>query len=58
LLAKACACLAGRAAENYFKGIVTSNGDADLKRAKRIITFIVTKFGMSESLSMIAFPDT
>ena len=49
--------MAGRAAENHFKGYITTNGDKDLKRAQRIITLIVTKFGMSDSLKMIAFPD-
>ena len=57
LLAKVCCYLAGRASEQHFKGYITTNGDSDLQRAKKIITFIVTKFGMSESLKMIAFPD-
>jgi ATP-dependent Zn protease len=37
---------------------VTTNGESDLKRAKRIITLLVTKFGMSPRLKHIAFPDT
>jgi hypothetical protein len=41
----------------HFKKYVTTNGDTDLKRAKRIITLLVTKFGMSERLKHIAFPD-
>lgn len=57
MLAKACCYLAGRAAENHFRGYITTNGDNDLQRAKKIITLIVTKFGMSDSLKMIAFPD-
>lgn len=36
---------------------MTTNGDSDLKRAKRIISLLVTKFGMSEKLKHIAFPD-
>ena len=57
LLAKAAYYLAGRSAEMHFKGYITTNGDNDLQRAKRIINMIVTKFGMSDSLRMIAFPD-
>lgn len=38
--------------------MLTTNGDDDLARAQRIITFMVTKFGMAQSLEMIAFPDT
>lgn len=36
---------------------MTTNGNNDLERAKKIVTMIVTKFGMSESLKMYAFPD-
>jgi len=49
--------LAGRTAEQYFKGYVTTNGNKDLERAKRIITMIVTKFGMSDAIKMYAYPD-
>lgn len=35
---------------------MTSNGDDDLKRAKKIITYLVTKFGMSK-IGKIGFPD-
>ncbi len=47
LIGKVCFYLAGRATEQYFKSYVTTNGDGDLKRARRIITLLVTKFGMS-----------
>lgn len=47
LLDKACCYLAGRAAEKHFKGYITTNGDKDIERARRILTYIVTKFGMS-----------
>ena len=57
LLAKVSCYLAGRASEIYFKGYSTTNGDNDLQRAKKIITMIVTKFGMSNSLKMMAYPD-
>jgi AFG3 family protein len=49
--------LAGRVSEKHFKGYVTSNGDADMKKAKRIITYMVTKFGMSKSIGTIGYPD-
>ena len=42
---------------NKESGLVGLYGDNDLRRAKRIIEYIVTKFGMSEKLKMIAFPD-
>lgn len=48
--------LAGRTSEQLFKGYITSNGDADLKKAKRIVSFLVVKFGMS-NIGKIAFPD-
>lgn len=57
MLAKICCYLAGRSAEQYFKGYITTNGNKDLERAKKIIFMIVTKFGMSDSLKMHAFPD-
>jgi hypothetical protein len=38
------------------KGYTTSNGDEDMKKAKRIISYLVVKFGMS-SLGKIGFPD-
>jgi len=38
-------------------GFITSNGDKDLSRAKRIITYAVKKYGMS-SLGKIGFPET
>jgi len=38
-----------------FIGYVTSNGDKDLNRAKRIITYAVKKYGMSK-LGKIGFP--
>jgi ATP-dependent Zn protease len=57
LLNKAMCYLAGRTAENKFKGFITSNGDTDLKKAKRIISFIVMKLGMS-SIGRIGYPDT
>ena len=47
LIGKVCFYLAGRASEKYFKSFVTTNGESDLKRAKRIISLLVTKFGMS-----------
>ena len=56
-MGKASFYLAGRASEKHFKNYITTNGDTDLKRAKRIITLLVTKFGMSEKLKHIAFPD-
>ncbi len=46
-MGKICFYLAGRAAEEHFMSYVTTNGDSDLKRARRIITLLVTKFGMS-----------
>ena len=49
--------MAGRTAESYFKGYITSNGDNDLKRAKRIISFMVVKLGMSPVIGRIGFPD-
>ena len=36
---------------------MTTNGNKDLERAKKIISMIVTKFGMSDALKMYAFPD-
>lgn len=48
--------LAGRSAEKKFKGFITSNGDADMKKAKRIITFLVVKLGMSR-IGRIGYPD-
>jgi ATP-dependent Zn protease len=56
LINKIICSLAGRTSENIFKGYITSNGDEDLKKAKRIITFLVVKFGMSR-LGKIGFPD-
>lgn len=56
MLNKAACCLAGRSAEKLLKGYVTSNGDEDLRRAKRIISFLVMKFGMSK-LGKVGFPD-
>ncbi len=47
LIGKICFYLAGRATEQHFKSFVTTNGDIDLKRARRIITLLVTKFGMT-----------
>lgn len=38
--------------------MLTTNGEKDLSRAQRIITLMVTKYGMSKSFEMIAFPDT
>ena len=55
---KAICLLAGRTAESYFKGYTTSNGDNDLKKAKRILTFMVAKLGMSPVIGRIGFPDT
>lgn len=49
--------MAGRTSENKFKGFITSNGDVDLKKAKRIISYIVMKFGMSR-MGKIGYPDT
>ena len=49
--------MAGRTAEKHFKGYITSNGDGDLKKAKRIATFMVAKLGMSNSIGKIGFPD-
>ena len=49
--------LAGRTAEKHFKGYITSNGDADMKKAKRILSFMVIKFGMSPEIGRIGFPD-
>ena len=57
LINKAVCCLAGRTAEKHFKGFVTNSGDKDLKRAKRIINFMVAKFGMSTTIGKIGFPD-
>lgn len=57
LLAKVCCYLAGRSSQNFFKKYISTNGNNDLERAKKIITMIVTKFGMSDSLKMYAFPD-
>jgi len=48
--------LAGRVSEQLFKGYITSNGDTDMKKAKKIITYIVTKFGMSD-IGRIGYPD-
>ena len=36
---------------------MSTNGDNDIARAQRIINYIVMKFGMSDKLKMIAFPD-
>lgn len=49
--------LAGRTAENHFKGYITSNGDNDMKKAKRILTFMVAKLGMSPLIGRIGYPD-
>lgn len=57
LLTKVCCYLAGRSAEKHFKGYISTNGTNDLERAKNIINMIVKKFGMSETLKMMAFPD-
>lgn len=57
LLNKAICYLAGRMAEQQFKGYTTNNGDKDLKKAKRILTFMVSKFGMSNLIGRIGFPD-
>ena len=57
LINKVICLLAGRTAESYFKGYITSNGDNDLKRAKRIISFMVVKLGMSPVIGRIGFPD-
>lgn len=57
LLNKAMCYLAGRTSEKHFKGYVSSNGDVDLKKAKRIITVMVSKFGMSPAIGRIGFPD-
>jgi AFG3 family protein len=57
LLNKAVCYLAGRMAEQHFKGYTTNNGDKDLKKAKRIVTFMVSKFGMSNLIGRIGFPD-
>ena len=45
-------------AEQHFKGYTTNNGEKELKRAKRILTFMVSKFGMSNSIGRIGYPDT
>lgn len=37
--------------------MITSNGEKDLAKAKRIIMYVVTKFGMTERLGTIAYPD-
>ena len=55
---KAVCYLAGRTAEKKFKGYTTSNGDADMQKVKRILTFMVAKFGMSPVIGKIGFPDT
>ena len=49
--------LAGRTSEKMFMGFITSNGDTDLSRTKRIITYAVKKYGMS-NLGKIGFPET
>ena len=58
LLNKAICFIAGRMAEQHFKGYTTNNGEKELKRAKRILTFMVSKFGMSNSIGRIGYPDT
>jgi len=57
LLNKAMCCLAGRVAEQHFKGFITNNGDKEMKKAKRILTFMVSKFGMSNVIGRIGYPD-
>ena len=56
LLNKAACYLAGRTSQLHFKGYTTSNGDADMKKVKRLISYMVMKFGMS-SIGTIGFPD-
>ena len=55
LINKAVCFLAGRTAQKYFKGYITSNGDNDMKKAKRIISFMVAKLGMSPVIGRIGF---
>jgi ATP-dependent Zn protease len=54
---KAVCYLAGRTAEKRFKGYITNNGDVDLKKAKRIVTYIVAKLGMSSVIGKIGYPN-
>ena len=56
LINKVICYLAGRTTEKILKGYTTSNGDEDMKKAKRIISFLVVKFGMSK-IGKIGFPD-
>lgn len=58
LLNRAICSLAGRTSEQHFKGYITSNGDSDMKKTKRILSFMVAKLGMSPAIGRIGFPDT
>jgi AFG3 family protein len=52
-----CTCLAGRVAETLIFNLTTTNGQNDLERVRQIAYSLVSKYGMSKSVGLIAFTD-
>ncbi|KAJ1956756.1 hypothetical protein EC988_001182, partial [Linderina pennispora] len=58
-LAEIDVCMGGRAAEELIYGAekVTSGCSSDLQRATRVATAMVTQFGMSDKVGLVAYSD-
>ncbi|CAM9872975.1 unnamed protein product [Chrysoparadoxa australica] len=51
-----CMALAGRASEEVFFGRVTTGASDDLKKVTDIVYQMITRYGMSEKVGQLAFP--
>jgi len=49
--------MGGRCAEELFNEKITTGASDDLRKAYDIAEAIVTKFGMSEKIGLVGFPD-
>jgi AFG3 family protein len=58
LLDKISCALAGKVAEELVLKQITDSSMADLDKAKKIANAMVTRYGMSEVISNIGYPDS
>lgn len=57
LLDRICCVLGGRCAEELFNAKVTTGAYDDLRKAYDIAEAMITKYGMSETIGFLGFPD-